>query len=103
MILVFPKMNKIALASSFVVWNPALTIPINVASVKLGQTIIGELLHIQGQYENDFIKWAKVSLNVFVGSLLISSLVSIVIYFGLKYAITKYQNNRKNKKKAIPK
>ena len=89
-LLIFKKVNKIAMLAAFVIWNPLVQAPIYLLSYKLGDLLLGAYPVVE--YQLPF--WYTVyhfSRRFFVGNLIIGVCLAITSYFLVKQLAQFYQ------------
>ena len=95
--LLFKKLNKVAVLLSMVVWNIFTVIPIYWLSAMLGEKIYGNTPRVY--FDVSFLDVAVTfTLRFIVGNLLISVPLAIVSYFVVKFLLQLIRINRIKKK-----
>lgn len=94
LVLIFPKISKIAMISSFVVWNPIVLIPIFAWSYKLGDYIMGSVPVVE--ISIPFFQTAyNFSRRFLLGNIIIGSVASLSSYIFLFFGIQWYRSRKK--------
>jgi uncharacterized protein len=97
---IYPRMSKISLFTSYIVWNPFVLGPIYILSYRLGVLISGsaETVKYQIVFFNQLYNFTRIYL---VGSLIIALGISLLSY-GLVYlAVSRYQKKKQEKEYSI--
>jgi len=95
-IFIFKKLNKIALMSAFIIWNPLILAPIITFSYKLGDIIFSgvEIVKYEMMFLNHFFTFTR---RFLVGNMIIDfslSLISFVVVYFLVLFYRKKQFKR---------
>lgn len=95
----YKRVNKLALLGSIVLWNPFFLIPMYIVSYGIGNLFFGPLpgLDYQEKILPQVFKHVKAYL---VGNFLLAIILSVFIYFLVKYLVGRY---RKRKAKELVK
>ncbi|MBU0756638.1 MAG: DUF2062 domain-containing protein [Nanoarchaeota archaeon] len=93
-IIIFKKINKIALLLAFAIFNPIFMIPIHYASYLIGDTILNPLPLIE--YKVVFFQQVyNLTRRLFIGNIILSIPISTISYFIVKSIVKKYQETNK--------
>ena len=93
-VLIFERVNKIALFSALILWNPILLAPIYYASMKLGNLIFGP----QPTVIFNITVWDAVynfSRRYLLGNFIIACFASLMSYIIIYRAVDFYQKKKK--------
>lgn len=89
--LIFPKINKVTLFASFMVWNPLIVIPLYGLGYKIGYLVFGDvtpikfnIIIIESIYEH--------SIRFITGISIISAVLAVISYFVVKKTAKIYQS-----------
>ena len=86
------RFNLIAAVSSAIISNPLTSPFFMLLSFKIGSVILGS--EIKFDIKNWKHQLGEVGLNILIGSIIVSSAVSIIVYFGVKYFMQLYRMKR---------
>jgi len=99
-LLIFTKLNKIALFGSFLIWNPLVMTSVYYLSYKIGNLVFGRAPLIAFEFSiSNIIKFF--SLKFLVGNTILAILVSVLSYFIIKTIAVNYQKKILTKKNNI--
>jgi uncharacterized protein (DUF2062 family) len=94
--LIYPKVNKFALAAAFVIWNPFFAAPIYAAGYSLGNAIFGSAPVIE--YELVFLDHVvDFTRRLLFGSMIIALAASMISYGFVRYGAGVYHQQRQKK------
>ena len=96
----FKTINRISLVSSFVIWNPFVTIPMNIFGGTLGRIL---LMEKRSSYEHagkgimdvPELSFSKLSTHLVVGTFILSLVISVLCYCFIRVAVERYQARKK--------
>jgi uncharacterized protein len=92
--LVYPKVSKISLFGSFLVWNPFILVPLYALSYTIGNLIYTGIPMIE--QEGAFLTGLyNVSREFFLGNIIVSGSIAVLSYFILKHVIKVYKKKIK--------
>jgi len=93
----FRKLNKIALMSAFVVWNPLFTVPLIALSGNIGNLLFDgmEVVKYELEFFNNFFTFTR---RFLVGNLIIDAIFTLISYFAIKHLFIWYQKRREMRK-----
>ena len=92
----FKRINRIALVSSFVIWNPFVTVPINAfVGGTLGRMFVSNLGRTEENQAPFMRKIYHITEGVVLGNLIVSFIISMVSYVVIWIVVDRYQKRKK--------
>jgi uncharacterized protein len=89
-VLVYPRVSKISLFGSFLIWNPFILVPLYALSYTIGNLIYSGIPMIE--QEGAFLTGIyNISREFFLGNLIVAGSIAILSYFILRRVIGVYQ------------
>ncbi|NLJ08105.1 MAG: DUF2062 domain-containing protein [Sphingobacteriales bacterium] len=95
-VMVFRQLNKPALMSAFVVWNPLIVVPLMAISYQIGDIFFGsaEVIKYKIELLNHLITFTR---RFLVGHLIITADLSIISYLVIRFAAFLYELRKKKR------
>lgn len=89
-VLIYPKVNKLALFGSMVIWNPLTNIPLTILSYKIGDLIFGSIAAVK--YDPTLTSIIiEFSRRYLLGNLIVALTISIISYVVVYHLVRMYR------------